>query len=79
VSASVNTVMRTTGGSIGATIGASALTWSLPASGYPGERAYTLTMLLYATSLAGATLCAARIPLRAADNAVSRPASPAAR
>jgi MFS family permease len=62
VSAGVNTVARTVGGSLGATIGGTMLTWSISPSGYPTEGAYTAAMLVYAAALAGAFLCAVRVP-----------------
>jgi MFS family permease len=56
VSAAVNTVMRTVGGSLGAAVGGSVLTW--PA----GESSYVTVLLLHAVALAGALLCAVRVP-----------------
>ncbi|MDI6105827.1 MFS transporter [Actinoplanes sp. NEAU-A12] len=56
VSAAVNTVMRTVGGSLGAAVGGSVLTWS------PGESSYVTVLLLYAAALGGALLCAVRVP-----------------
>ncbi|MBW6434552.1 MFS transporter [Actinoplanes hulinensis] len=56
VSAAVNTVMRTVGGSLGTAVGGSVLTWS------PGESSYTTVLLLYAAALAGALCCAIRVP-----------------
>jgi MFS family permease len=57
VSAAVNTVMRTVGGSLGAAVGGSVLTWS------SGESSYVTVLLLYAAALGGALLCAVRVPL----------------
>ena len=63
VSAAVNTVMRTVGGSLGTAVGGSVLTWS------SGDSSYVTVLLLYAVALGGALLCALRVP---------RPAIPAA-
>ncbi|MEV4641729.1 MFS transporter [Actinoplanes sp. NPDC049548] len=62
VSAAVNTVMRTVGGSLGATVGGTVLTWSAGDSGLPGPGSYVAAMVLYALAMAGGLLCAARIP-----------------
>lgn len=62
VSAGINTVMRTIGGSLGATVGASLLTASMSAAGYPGARAFTTALLCYAAALIGSCVLAARIP-----------------
>lgn len=61
-SAGVNTVMRTASGSIGATVGGTMLSWSMSPAGYPTEQAYTAVLLMYAAALAGAVLCASRVP-----------------
>ncbi|BFU41798.1 MFS transporter [Krasilnikovia sp. MM14-A1004] len=62
VSAGVNNVMRTVGGSLGATLGGAVLTWSISASGYPSAGSYGAALTLYALALAGALLCGLRIP-----------------
>jgi MFS family permease len=62
VSAAINTVMRTVGGSLGTTLGATVLTWSIGVSGYPSPWSYTIAMLVFAAFLGGALLCAIRIP-----------------
>jgi MFS family permease len=62
VSAAINTVMRTVGGSLGTTLGATVLTWSIGTSGYPSAWSYTIAMLVFAAFLGGALLCAIRIP-----------------
>ncbi|MEU4428902.1 MFS transporter [Actinoplanes sp. NPDC024001] len=56
VSAAVNTVMRTVGGSLGAATGGAILTHT------PGEAPYATVLLLYATALAAALLCAVQVP-----------------
>jgi MFS family permease len=56
VSAAVNTVMRTVGGSLGTAVGGSVLTWSA------GESSYVTVLLLYAAALAGALICAIQVP-----------------
>jgi MFS family permease len=58
VSAGINTVMRTIGGSLGATVGSSLLTASVSTTGYPSDHAYTVALLCYAAALAGACLVA---------------------
>lgn len=77
VAAAVNTVMRTVGGSLGATVGGTVLTWSAGASGLPGPRSYVLAMVLYALAMGGGLLCAVRIPKSSdfliSDNAAARP------
>lgn len=67
VSAAVNTVMRTVGGSLGTAVGGSVLTWST------GESSYVTVLLLYAAALAGALICAIQVP-RPALTATSSPA-----
>ncbi|GAB1695096.1 MFS transporter [Krasilnikovia sp. M28-CT-15] len=62
VSAGVNNVMRTVGGSLGATLGGAVLTWSISASGYPSAGSYAAALALYALALACALLCGLRIP-----------------
>ncbi|RZU50782.1 MFS transporter [Krasilnikovia cinnamomea] len=62
VSAGVNNVMRTVGGSLGATLGGAVLTWSISASGYPSAGSYRAALALYALALAGALVCGLRIP-----------------
>lgn len=62
VSAAINTVMRTVGGSLGTAVGGTVLSWSVTASGHPAPHAYAAAMLLYAAALAGALGCAVRIP-----------------
>jgi MFS family permease len=56
VSAAVNTVTRTVGGSLGTALGGSVLTWSA------GESSYVTVLLLYAAALAGALICAIQVP-----------------
>ncbi|MFC7529811.1 MFS transporter [Actinoplanes sp. GCM10030250] len=56
VSAAVNTVMRTVGGSLGSAVGGAVLTWS------SGNSPYVTVLLLYAAALAGALLCAIQVP-----------------
>ncbi|BEL07748.1 MFS transporter [Actinoplanes sichuanensis] len=71
VSAAVNTVMRTVGGSLGTAVGGSVLTWSA------GESSYVTVLLLYAAALAGALICAIQVPrptLTAPAGAVESPA-----
>ncbi|MEV8504849.1 MFS transporter [Actinoplanes sp. NPDC051475] len=71
VAAAVNTVMRTVGGSLGATVGGTVLTWSAGASGLPGPRSYVLAMILYALAMGGGLLCAVRIPKSSSDFLIS--------
>jgi MFS family permease len=68
VAAGVNNVMRTTGGSLGATLGGSLLTWSVAASGLPTAGAYTAALLLYAAALVAAFACTLRIPRTTTDS-----------
>jgi predicted MFS family arabinose efflux permease len=77
VSAGINTVMRTIGGSLGATVGGSVLTSSITATGFPSPAAYTTALLVYAAALLGAAAFASRVPRPAGALAVDAP--PAAR
>jgi predicted MFS family arabinose efflux permease len=71
VSAAVNTVMRTVGGSLGTAVGGSVLTWSA------GESSYVTVLLLYAAALAGALICAIQVPRPSRTIAPSPAESPA--
>ncbi|GID93881.1 MFS transporter [Amorphoplanes digitatis] len=62
VSAAINTVMRTVGGSLGATLGGTVLTWSAGSGGVPSPRSYSIAMVVFAASLFAALLCTLRIP-----------------
>ncbi|WP_433795317.1 MFS transporter [Actinoplanes sp. CA-252034] len=71
VSAAVNTVMRTVGGSLGTAVGGSVLTWSA------GESSYVTVLLLYAAALAGALICAIQVPRPALGATAASIESPA--
>jgi hypothetical protein len=60
----MNTIMRTIGGSLGATVSAVILTSSLDADGLPLERGFTLAFAVSAVALAGAVLAALAVPPR---------------